>query len=311
MHYQTVFSLLLASCTCLQAFSQENTYLSSNPVWRITSICNTGGYCIQNEDYNYFTDGDTLVGQVQYKMMYRKGEGSYFWMSAPPVPPGCSGTYWYINPQPSFLLRSEGKQMYIRELADTAEHLLYDFDLEAGDSLPLTYNNFSNNVYVSFVDSFPTPQGYRKKFSLSGDTWSQYLLEGIGHDMGLTEPLQIPLECGYQLTCFSLDDTACYPAIGPGCNLPVGHEEKDLDDAFSMLPNPASSVVILQSKYLLQGATLSVFNCYGQKIREIHNMAGTTCTIDCSGLSQGLYIFSLMMPDKAAHCGKMLICRQD
>ncbi len=307
MHHSNAFSLLFALFTCLQAFSQGNTYLSNNPVWQITSTCNTGGYCIQQENYNYFTGGDTLLGLHQYKMIFRKGEGSYFWMSSPPVPPGCSGTYWYVNPQPSFFMRSAGKQMFIRELSDTTERLLYDFDLEAGDTLPLTYNNFSTGITVTLVDSFLTPQGYRKKFSLSGNTWSQFLLEGIGHDLGLTEPMQVPLECGYQMLCFSLNDTACWPASGPGCDMAVGMPGSIPAASFRFTPNPATSLISLQTNRPAQDATIIILSCSGQCIREMHHVNTCAQTLDCSDLRPGLYLFVLIVDGNVAFREKVII----
>jgi len=70
--------------------------------------------------------------------------------------------------------------MFIFVPGDTAEMLLYDFDLEVGDTLPVTYNN-PPGVYVTAVDSFYTSAGYRKRFMLAGDTWSKFLIEGVGH----------------------------------------------------------------------------------------------------------------------------------
>ena len=47
--------------------SAQNDYLGNDPVWNVTSICNTGGgggtgNCIADDTYNYYVDGDSVIG---------------------------------------------------------------------------------------------------------------------------------------------------------------------------------------------------------------------------------------------------------
>lgn len=114
------------------------------------------------------------------------------------------------------------KKMFLRQPADTSEYLLYDFNLLVGDTLPVSYNNYATDITVTAIDSIYTSSGYRKRFQLAGGTWSTYLLEGIGHSKGLVEPMNFPLECGYNLDCYSLNDTAYYPIVGAACYINVG-----------------------------------------------------------------------------------------
>jgi len=301
---------LLSFCFMGLLFSaqaQVNSYLLNNPVWELSSSCAVPAPCIQDEDYNYYTHGDTVINTLTYKLIFRQGQGSYSWMAPPPPMPGCGGTYWYIDTFPRFFLRSAGKQMYLRFPSDTNEYFLYDFNLTIGDSLPISYTNFDNGVTVTAIDSFYTPHGYRKRFTLSGNTWSQYLLEGVGHSRGLIEPMQVPLECGYALECYSMNDTSYYPALGPTCNLMVGQAE--ILSAFSLeiYPNPFSGHTTLWTREHLLNATLTVNNCFGHTVMQLKNINGQTVVLNRDNLATGLYFVRLTQDNRIIATNKLII----
>jgi hypothetical protein len=296
------------SCVQLPAFCQVNEYLNHNPVWLINSQCALPYPCIQNENYNYYTNGDTLFNGLTYKKIFRKGEGFYSWMGPPPPGPGCSGSYSYTAPGPSYFVRSDYKQMYIRQLSDTNEYLLYDFDLAVGDTLPLTFNNFLPYTTVTAVDSISTPYGYRKRFSLSGNTWSMELLEGIGHDRGFIEPLNTPLECGFTLNCFSLNDSAYYPVPGPTCELNVGLDENpDPGVSVNVFPNPFKEFTYISWVSTLPGAEFRVFNLQGKMVRAVREISGNGIKLERGDLEAGSYLFELRRAGNLMGNGKLMI----
>jgi hypothetical protein len=297
----TVFFIVLVYSA---SFSQVNAYFLNNPVWLASSSCAVPAPCIQNESYNYYVNGDTILNSLVYKKIFMQGQGTYNWM-APPPNNGCSGSYTYINTVPSYFLRSAGKKMFLRQPSDTAEYLLYDFNLNVGDTLPLSYNNYANNVIVTAKDSIYTPYGYRMRFTLS-NSWSQYLLEGIGHSKGLVEPLNVPLECGYNLNCFSLNDTAYFPAIGPGCLL-LGIVSLPGKIPISVFPNPFNDFTTIQLNSFEDNAEINIYNLYGQKTRTIKNIYGDKIIIERGSLAAGLYYFELRMNNGNSSAGKLMI----
>jgi hypothetical protein len=207
----TGIALLLGSFQNTSA--QINEYLMHNPVWRDSSTCAVPFPCLKYEGYNYYVAGDSTWNGLVYKKIFKKGAGVFMWMA--PTPPQCSGSFSYVETNHAFLLRSSGKQMYVKDPGEPTEHLLYDFDLSLGDTLPTTFNNMpGTTIYVTAIDSFYTPYGYKKIFTLGGDNWAEFLIEGVGSSHGLTEPLANFFDCGYQLLCFSLNDTSWYPAQG-------------------------------------------------------------------------------------------------
>jgi Secretion system C-terminal sorting domain len=273
-----------------KSVSQVNTYFLNNPKWKITSSCAIPYPCIQNETYNYYTSGDTVFNSLVYKKVFQKGFGTYSWMSTLP-PSSCSGGYSYNYPLPNYFLRSSGKQIYMRQLSDTNEYLLYDFDLSIGDTLPITYNNYATDVKVIAIDSIYTPYGYYKRFELTGSTLSPYLIEGIGSTKGLFEAMGSILECGYNLVCFALNDSAYYPSIGGGCALTSGIETFENEDTYSIFPNPVTNSFTVETR-LTDNFTLTVIDNLGQKVL-VESCSTQRTTVNVSHLKHGMYFVQL------------------
>ncbi len=286
--------------------SQVNLYFLNNPIWKVNSVCAVPNPCIQNETYNYYINGDTIINTLTYKKIFKKGSGYYSWM-APPPSSGCTGSYNYIDSTPSFFLRSSGKKMFIRVPNDTNEYLLYDFNLQVGDTLPITYNNPQNTVYVSGIDSVYTPYGYLKRFSLSGNNSAQYLIEAIGSSAGLIEPIGVILECGYSLGCYSLNDTAYYPSQGPGCNLTVGLPLQNPKVNVTIFPNPFSSEISLKSELPLKNGSVILSNLPGQIVFRRDNLNGKEFSFNAGDLSPGVYLLRLVQDGEQLYSEKLIL----
>lgn len=281
--------------------AQVNTYFQHYPVWQITSAFSVPAPCIQEESFNYYSSGDTVINLLTYKKIYKKGRGIFNWYAPPPV--GCSGTYNYIDTLPSFFLRSAGKQMFVSFPLSSSEQLLYDFNLSVGDTLPLSFNNFFSGVTVYAIDSVYTPYGYLQRFALSGGSGSQYLIEGIGHSRGLIEPLQTILEGGFLLTCFSLNDTSYFPSIGATCNLAIGIESIDKSISLSVSPNPFSNLLSFTSE---SNEVLEV-NLYDIASRRLINQKFThSISLNTEQLATGIYLYEIRSKDGSFSKGKVL-----
>ncbi len=293
----------------LKSYSQGNEYFDNNPVWLINSVCGVPAPCIENENYNYYVTGDTVVNSFTYKKIFRKGEGSISWLSPPPVAPGCiAGNYSYTTTTVQYFVRSSGKQMYLIPLPDTAEVLLYDFDLQVGDTLPLTYNNSQNDISVASIDSIYTPYGYRKKFLLSpNSSWTTFLLEGIGHERGFVEYVSTPFDCGFTLNCFSLNDTAYFPVLGPTCELVLNTPPTIAEAELSLVPNPFSDETVLHLGAVVGDVDLLLFDVTGKIVWQTHAEQVDQIEINRKELSSGVYFYKLSSPNLPLRNGKMVI----
>jgi len=300
--------LFLMFCTSIISSAQENSYFENNPVWQVSSSCSAPYPCVQNETYNYYIGGDTVLNGLTYKMILKTGIGFYTYFGNPPVPPFCVGSYEYQNQSPEFFIRSLGKQMYVLACAGCEEEILYDFDLEVGGTLPLSYNNWSDDITVIAIDSIYTPFGYRKRFEISGSqSWADYLIEGIGHSKGLVEPINIPLECGFDLLCFSLNDVAYYPEPGEGCMLTVDISENQNATTVSIFPNPFVESTTISYPGSAGIPVIIVYNLQGQQVQVNANVFENHLVINRGNLNSGLYIYRLTLNSQILATGKLFV----
>jgi len=71
-----------------------------------------------------------------------------------------------------------------------------------------------------------------------------------------------------------------------------GTEENGFSGTINIFPNPFSTQTTLQTNIPLHNATLTVYNCYGQKIREeIINNQSTI--INRGNLASGVYFYKV------------------
>lgn len=114
-------------------------------------------------------------------------------------------------------LREENKKVFCRIAPDDPEFVLYDFDIDIGDTVILhqCYEG-SYNGYVEGIDSLLIGDQYHKRYFIQCWEWlSFYFTEGIGSDAGLMY-CDLPWVDMYgNLYCFSLDDTI-YKTDGSG-----------------------------------------------------------------------------------------------
>ncbi len=76
---------------------------------------------------------------------------------------------------------------------------------------------------------------------------------------------------------------------------------------FNILPNPFSTKTVLQWNYSAQSATLSIYNYFGQSVKEINNISGETISLSRDNLSSGFYFIQLMEGNKIIFIDKIII----
>lgn len=296
--YFTVIIFLYA----FNSFSQVNSYFQNNPEWQIL-FSHSAQDCSGNEDsYNYYINGDTILGSWNYKKIYRKGITSDF-LSCQPI-----NVTPYSDTTASFYLRSSGKKMFFFNPEDTVEKLLYDFNLFVGDTLPATYTYNPNSdgvITVTAIDSVFTPFGYRKRFALS--IGNNYLYEGIGSSAGLKEPTTPGLwGTSWQLLCFSLNDTGYVPTIGPSCDLGVGVKSLEIPKLISVFPNPFSEKTNFQLNHEVEEASLIIFNIRGTKVAN-YLFSGNNIIFNRGVLIEGIYYYHIEVDKGRILTGKIII----
>jgi len=78
-------------------------------------------------------------------------------------------------------------------------------------------------------------------------------------------------------------------------------------NSIAIYPNPFSSQVTFKTDNLLNNATLTVYNCFGQTVKEIKNISGLTVTLFRDNLPSGLYFVRLTEGNKIITVDKLVI----
>jgi len=238
----------------------------------------------------YFIKGDTLLDGLIYKKVY-----SYAIRSSPPFP-FCGG--FYVDTTTSFL----GSNFYREDTlarkiyqwtSDETPHekLLYDFSLQAGDTL---HYQFQSYPILSVTDRVLENGAHRKAFEIGG-WFNNYYVEEIGYLMGQFGQVYYPLEGWIETTCVRDGDGVLYSDAltgGPGCVLATSSTQNPDIQAFKISPNPFSEHLILQIPAWQQGVSF---------VFELYDLAGRTVfykkiehtsdvhTVDLPPLPQGVY----------------------
>lgn len=297
--YLQIFLLFLFG---IPANAQVNDYFLNNPQWKTKTQVYSGSDCVGWVDtYNLNVGGDSIIGAFTYKKIFRQGIYS-------PVDVMCNAyaPTLYTNSNPSYYLRSAGQQMYIIEHGSATEQLLYDFDLNVGDTLPVSYTILPSNILtVTAIDSISTPFGFRKRFHLNGAC--TYLYEGIGTSAGIVEPSEEGFLSGtHDLLCFSLNDISYVPTTGGSCEMFLGIADHENKISSSVFPNPFSKSTTIQFDQALKNATITLYNATGTKIKTI-SFSGDKIEIERDRLIDGIYYYQVVAEDGRILNGKLAI----
>ena len=185
--------------------------------------------------------------------------------------------------------------------------LLYDFNLNLGDTLPITANNNGGNLfYVSAIDSILIGTTYRKEFAIrdTGSSWDfDYLIEGIGSTRGLFEKITVPFEGGSSLNCFDQNYSCVYPDSNYNCPLyflGISSIQKP-EQSITTYPNPSTGkfTFTFSNPELISGEqTIEIFNVLGEQVyNETLKKAQDDNVINISKQPAGIYFYRVITED--------------
>ncbi|MCX6269629.1 MAG: T9SS type A sorting domain-containing protein [Bacteroidetes bacterium] len=288
---------------------QYQPFPTNNARWIMHSDFNApfipNGYC---DEYQIDITGDTTINTVNYHKL-QISVVEYWWYAGA----GCTNIFKNYTTHYFGSFREDilNKKVFFLTANSTNEKLLYDFNLELGDTLPwLLINNDTSVInWVSGIDSVLLEGVYHKCFKISADTSSLLipqiftfnyvtLIEGIGSTFGLTAYL-FPhwwFEAdGYdQLVCMSVGGTIVYPDGALLCN-PVGiRDNLPEEKSFEIFPNPAyNRITINLITHISDAPLFSLFNSMGQIVL-MKRLEVQQSEIDIQSLPCGVYSYQLI-----------------
>lgn len=287
--------LIVVSNSYCQTYHQ---FPDSNAVW-----CADRGLLnyqpLDTDEYHTYTYqqyllGDTLINGVAYHKIIENG--IFSWVA---IPPYYMGSLPYYN-QYDGCYRESNKQIFYVPPSTTTEYLLYDFNLNIGDTLPPTYVNGAGSIVVTSIDSIYDGNSYRKRFNLStADTtlwqWAgNYLyasiIEGIGSTHGLLWYLEPYFEIGGALFSFKQNGIVIYPDTISSCEITGIQNILPRNNSIELFPNPAATTLtLIVHDMKTVSASIEIYNSIGDIIYSKNIFIGQE-TIDISDLPSGIYL---------------------
>jgi len=276
--------------------AQTNVYHpfpDSNAVWNIY----TGEYCgfgfdVWDKSYSYIFSGDTLIGGNNYHNIAVPA------IQMNTIAFQCTTSGAWIEPgYYAGAIRQDipGKKVFIVPPSEVVEQLLYDFNLEVGDTVKGFTESFAfpQDTVIS-IDSVIVGNDYRKRWFINS-TYGIYLIEGIGSSYGLLE-LSPGMATDFFLNgiCFSQNGTALYPEGSSVCDIITGIKDTTttLSMTFNIYPNPASNYITINVEYRMKNTECRIMNVTGQEVFQ-SSINNQQSSIDISSLSPGIYFLTL------------------
>ncbi|MES2557681.1 MAG: T9SS type A sorting domain-containing protein [Bacteroidota bacterium] len=284
--YYCIFLLFLGFVSVTQA----QNYLQPGSQWRINATgLSMSAPCYFIEQYVCEITGDSLIAAQTYQKIICHGlktEG--------PTSPNPNSN---CEPPTTFsrlyaLVREDGLKLYIYDGSE--EKLLYDFDLQVGDTLPLSYNNYDNQITIDSITTLQIGNEVRKVFHFTQQSQSSEInkiIEGVGHNWGFTGIMQ-PFEFfETSLECYAINDTAYYPSLNAPCELNVGLQEELKGVELNSYPNPTNAGIVIETGSLNGIQSWNMFDVYGNNcsIEKVDIQTGTL-SLDLSSVMAGVYI---------------------
>jgi len=258
----------------------------TNSYWKseyesIPDFCPCFGLCY----YEQLTiTGDTLLGDH----VYHKVDKSLLLMLD-----NCDESYSYKGYVGAFRNEVNEKKVWYVPAGESEESLLYDFDIEAGDTLSPGYLfDESLNYYVESIDSVLIGTDYRKRYMIRSDINNGALpfeiIEGFGGPNLLAPATNwFCFEEGYIFNCINISDSIIF---GGSCDYLTGSRANESDDALlEITPNPTNGIVrILIHSGEGRARNIEIFNMHGTRVISMTSLE-EEITADLSPFPAGLY----------------------
>jgi len=283
----------------------------NNAVWRVKSF---GLYspCL---DYQYTITGDTSIfGLIYHKL---QNSGGSFWIDPSQYCHFDSLIGTYSKYSGAFREDTILKRIFYIPYYATTERLLYNFNLNIGDSINNTFNydsiNTNYNSYVMTVDSVMVGNEYRRRLGIGNSMAFPnyvYLIEGIGSTYGLIEPIAPHFEWGSELLCFKENNVPLYPDTNYNCDLVLNIQNYfEKMPVLSIFPNPFNTTTEILFDRQYKTIDIEIFNTIGKLMEKLKYSDCRKIKVDIITLTDGLYFARLTLNNNFTTIKKLVIKR--
>ncbi len=297
-----VFFLLVLVIPARAQSSVYHHFPDSGFVWIEEYTKTPDGYCCCSSSvctnffsYSHYLNGDTIVNNRRYFELYESGYVIRTNSGNVTCPPNSySPCYQYFYQFDCALIRedSAARHIYIWNPGDSAEVLMYDFNMLVGDTVRGKIGNGMN--YVSAIDSVQVGTDFHKRYwvtvfggnQLGYDSAYATITEGLGGSQGVMMPL-MPVDSTFgNMICAYNQSVPVWPANQSGCLMPTGTERFEQPAGLAVFPNPAHDyLAVYTSGYAGQ---IIISDIQGRDVFTVDVRQSKT-EITLPGLPAGLY----------------------
>lgn len=287
----------LAAFFCYTAANGQTTvyhpFPDSNAVWNVQSFqaCQDP-FSFWEHSYSIMMTSDTVISSTTYHKLQVPIEV----VQSNGL---CDSTgSWTAPGFYSGAIRQEVAQrkVYFVPPTDTTEQLLYDFNLQVGD----TVGGYLGSIAyppdtVQSIDSVQIGSTFRKRWQINS-CYGIYLIEGVGSTYGLVErsPGCITDVGSYVISCYSENGSVLYPSSTSGCELITGIDTRNMNgSATSIYPNPMHTESTIQLGENFGDGELRLYNAVGGLVAQKSISGQRSLTLDRQNLDVGIYFVQL------------------
>jgi hypothetical protein len=199
-------------------------------------------------------------------------------------------------------LREDSLNRVYEKFGQDPEHLLYDFNLEVGDTFTVFgLGAFGCTYEVASIDSILLLNGtLAKRLNLvHTENYFEdgYLIEGVGSSFGLTEPSGgCTVDAAYYLVCLYENGNQIFsdPTRGPCYQNMVPTKEISSEDQIDVFPNPFSQTLNLEindSPHRIN--SIELLDARGRRINQLNEL-GASIQINTGNFPNGFYILKMV-----------------
>jgi hypothetical protein len=319
-NYLLTFIFVLFFCNAKAQTNVYHPFPDSSASWNFTG----SGFCygpfgVQNISHqmSYLFGLDTVINSITYHTLQNPAVIMNTGL-------GCWGTPVGVYVLPGAYkgaIRNDhaGRKTYIIPEGDSTEWLLYDFNLQVGDTLKGYLARHQSALVggidtVISIDSVQVGSTWRNRWNLSNPYFA-YLIEGVGSTYSLVQAIPGPLtvdDINYVFDCFSQNQIPLYPAGAIGCPVLTDIEEQaEHEVQLVAYPNPAEKLLYLQLPFDCTNQILevSISGIDGKKYFQQFVMATQKSIVEITlpDLKSGMYQVQVVSAEKQLQSRFMVI----
>ncbi|MBN2729091.1 MAG: T9SS type A sorting domain-containing protein [Bacteroidales bacterium] len=299
--------------------AQKSTYhaFPDSATWRVDHYLHNPFQMFYNGKFyfHYYFSGDTIINTTEYKKLFKSY--SYFQNLGyhPSLTPPTSQPIKYMG-----ALREDSlnNKVYFMFAGQTSDTLLYDYNLEVGDTLmgiPGRYYMYWYPIVVSSIDSVLIQGEYHTRWNFDTcDNYTPFIIEGIGSSSGLIEEIctyAIDFTSRY-LVCMKNGDSTLFthPTYSSmfGCSPIIESiEDHSTQNSFKYYPNPFTNDLHIETNYWLDNAKLILYDVSGKEVLTMTNLSGQDITIPRGDIPNGIYFIQITQNNIILDSEKVII----